>query len=84
MNIGVIVGGSVAGVFFALALVVTIVIVVAIIIKLIPKTESEWYVLLFASAVVATRSDCLTNWAVISIIIAKPNKTIYLNRTATI
>ena len=78
MNIGVIVGGSVAGVLIALALVVTIVIVVAIIIKLIPKTENEWYVLLFASAVVATRSD------LISIIIAKPNKTNYSNRTATI
>ena len=51
-----IVGGSVAGVLIALALVVIIVIVAAVVFKLNPRTESEWYVLLFASAVVATRS----------------------------
>ena len=42
MNIGVIAGGSVAGVLFALALVF-IMVVVAVVVKLNPKTESEWY-----------------------------------------
>ena len=46
VNIGVIFGGSVAGVLIALALVVTIAIVVAVVVKLNPRTESEWYILL--------------------------------------